>query len=412
MINYIKPHDSLWKENRKKNKGKKYKRKTGISCALLLILMMVLFAGCGKGNDGTEESGGNQSGSDAAALTEMNVIPDDGIITKEQFKTVAGKEMQVQFTGQTGDGITYTWTYDAAKIQNPDDQNLKVDFVTGGLDEIKQKANQAHDALKMTMYGDGVIAVPTLQVVLPQVWESDAGLLLKEQNGNLAKMSDVTIVSDAEAGTTTLTMTVSSLDGDVYLVGGITGTKGNTAGTSGDAGSNNGLTGNQGDSQNSGDTGNGQSDSSSGGDGDVKTDTGSSSTLTCTFSIECSTILDNMDKLTAGKEEFVPSNGLILAPSSVTFTKGESVFDILQRVCKEAGIHMESANSPGYDTDYIEGINQLYEFDCGELSGWMYSVNGWFPNYGCSKYSVEDGDVIKLIYTCNLGKDVGDNSAK
>ena len=88
------------------------------------------------------------------------------------------------------------------------------------------------------------------------------------------------------------------------------------------------------------------------------------------------------------------------------------MFDILQRACKAAGIHMESTSTPGYDSDYIEGINQLYEFDCGEQSGWMFSVNGWFPNYGCSKYTVENGDVIKFVYTCNLGKDVGDNSAK
>ena len=117
-----------------------------------------------------------------------------------------------------------------------------------------------------------------------------------------------------------------------------------------------------------------------------------------------------MGDLTAGKEEFVPANGQILAPSTIEFTEGESVHDVLKRVCKEAGIHMESTYTPMYDSAYVEGINQLYEFDCGELSGWMYNVNGWFPNYGCSKYKVEDGDVINWVYTCDLGKDVGDNS--
>lgn len=39
-----------------------------------------------------------------------------------------------------------------------------------------------------------------------------------------------------------------------------------------------------------------------------------------------------------------------------------------------------------YNSAYIEGINNLYEFDCGSLSGWMYKVNEWFPNYGCSRY--------------------------
>ena len=60
------------------------------------------------------------------------------------------------------------------------------------------------------------------------------------------------------------------------------------------------------------------------------------------------------------------------------------------------------------DGYYIQGINNLYEFDCGAQSGWMYKVNGWFPNYGCSKYTLEDGDDIVWCFTCNgLGADVG-----
>ena len=61
-----------------------------------------------------------------------------------------------------------------------------------------------------------------------------------------------------------------------------------------------------------------------------------------------------------------------------------------------------------YDSSYIEGINHLYEFDCGKESGWMYKVNDWFPNYGCSAYTVESGDNIVWCYTCNgFGEDVG-----
>ena len=69
---------------------------------------------------------------------------------------------------------------------------------------------------------------------------------------------------------------------------------------------------------------------------------------------------------------------------------------------------MESKWTPMYNSYYIEGINQLYEFDCGDKSGWMYSVNGWYPNYGCSSYEVKDGDKIEWRYTCDLGSDVGD----
>ena len=130
-------------------------------------------------------------------------------------------------------------------------------------------------------------------------------------------------------------------------------------------------------------------------------------TYTCTFSIECSTILNNLSMLDPDKMEAVPSGGVILAKTTVTFYEGESVFDVLQRVCKEKGIHMESSWTPIYNSAYIEGIHNLYEFDCGELSGWMYRVNGWYPNYGCSRYQLKDGDVVEWRYTCDLGNDVG-----
>ena len=47
----------------------------------------MLTAGCAKGTE-KEQSAGTTSGK---ALAEMNDIPADGIITKEQFQSVAGK---------------------------------------------------------------------------------------------------------------------------------------------------------------------------------------------------------------------------------------------------------------------------------------------------------------------------------
>ena len=131
----------------------------------------------------------------------------------------------------------------------------------------------------------------------------------------------------------------------------------------------------------------------------------------CTVSISCATILDNLDQLNAAKADFVPDDGVILPETELSFAEGESVFDVLQRVCRESGIAMESSWSPLYNSAYIEGIANLYEFDCGELSGWMYSVNGEFPNYGCSGYTLQDGDVICWVYTCDLGQDVGGGAA-
>ncbi len=128
---------------------------------------------------------------------------------------------------------------------------------------------------------------------------------------------------------------------------------------------------------------------------------------TCTISISCATILNNMDMCDPNKVDLVPSSGWILGPVTVEFTEGETVFDVLQRVCREMGIHLEYSYSPLYGSVYVEGIHNLYEFDVGELSGWMYKVNGWFPNFGCSLYVLEDDDVICWEYTCDLGYDVG-----
>lgn len=132
----------------------------------------------------------------------------------------------------------------------------------------------------------------------------------------------------------------------------------------------------------------------------------SDETGTCTISISCAVILDNLDALDPDKTELVPEDGWILAPMEVTFNEGESVFDVLRQTCVQEMIHLEFADTPGYDSAYIEGIGNLYEFDCGNLSGWVYSVNDWFPNYGCSRYQVQTGDVIRWEYTCDLGTDV------
>lgn len=132
---------------------------------------------------------------------------------------------------------------------------------------------------------------------------------------------------------------------------------------------------------------------------------------TCTISIRCDTILEHLDTLRPGKEDLVPADGWLLKPLTVEFNEGESVFHILRRVCKQQKLHMEFADTPVYNSAYIEGIGNLYEFDCGELSGWKYRVNGCFPNVGCSQSFVQSGDVIEWLYTCDLGADLDSGEA-
>ncbi len=129
--------------------------------------------------------------------------------------------------------------------------------------------------------------------------------------------------------------------------------------------------------------------------------------LTCILSVRCDTILNNMGWLDREKVDIVPKDGVIFAPKTVTFYEGESVFNLLVREMKRNKIHLEFVNTPIYNSAYIEGIANIYEFDCGELSGWMYKVNDWFPNYGCSRYQLKAGDRVEWVYTCDLGNDVG-----
>lgn len=119
--------------------------------------------------------------------------------------------------------------------------------------------------------------------------------------------------------------------------------------------------------------------------------------LKVSFEIECKKILDKKDLWKKGIEEVIPSSG-IYYNGKCSFSKGESVYDLLKRVTKENNIALDSVYTPLYGTYYVKGIGGLYEFDCGSESGWMYSVNGQTPDVGSSKYTVSNGDKIVFFY--------------
>ena len=129
--------------------------------------------------------------------------------------------------------------------------------------------------------------------------------------------------------------------------------------------------------------------------------------LTCTLEIRCDTLLGNLAKMQEGKAALVPEDGVMLEATEVEFTAGDSVFDVFRKVLREEKIHFEYVDASAYDSVYIEGIGNIYEFDCGPQSGWMFSVNGIYPGLGCSAYTLADGDVILFNYTCDLGADLG-----
>ena len=126
-----------------------------------------------------------------------------------------------------------------------------------------------------------------------------------------------------------------------------------------------------------------------------------------TITVSCLTIYDNLESFDKTKREILPGNGLIVPATKVEILEDETVFDVLLKVTKDKKIHMEYVSTPLYKSNYIEGIGNIYEIDAGPLSGWMYKVNNWFPNYGCGRYVLKDGDNIEWVYTCDLGRDIG-----
>lgn len=119
---------------------------------------------------------------------------------------------------------------------------------------------------------------------------------------------------------------------------------------------------------------------------------GSDKGNTCTVEIRCDTAV--------GKSGKAPSSGVILGRTAVSFDDGESVYTVLKSACDANGISLGGSGS------YVSSIAGLAERDCGGGSGWLYKVNGVFMSVGCGSCTVEDGDVIVWLYTCDMGADL------
>jgi len=126
----------------------------------------------------------------------------------------------------------------------------------------------------------------------------------------------------------------------------------------------------------------------------------------CKVTVECASVLNNMDALSADKAELIPADGVLLPETEVAFADGETVYDVLVRLCKEKGIVLDAPDTVGYG-HYVSGVNNLYSGDCGDLSGWMVSVDGTFPSEGISNIKAEENRVIAVRYTCDMGGDIG-----
>lgn len=131
--------------------------------------------------------------------------------------------------------------------------------------------------------------------------------------------------------------------------------------------------------------------------------------------------------------------GYIIPPQEVEIYQGERASHVIDRLFREHGIDYHHTGShensfylswisrpglvqnPAIPEDLLELLKRdfsrvdpedydpdsLGEFDFTEGSGWMYSVNGIYPNVGFSDYYFKDGDVVRIRFTLALGADIG-----
>lgn len=121
--------------------------------------------------------------------------------------------------------------------------------------------------------------------------------------------------------------------------------------------------------------------------------------ITVSVEINCVTI--------AGSRDYLPADGVILEETEISVSEGASAFDVLKEAARIYGIPIEYEGTAASDEfAYIEGISYLYEYDFGELSGWVFLVNGEAPDTGCGSCRVVEGDKIGWYYTTELGRDI------
>lgn len=112
-----------------------------------------------------------------------------------------------------------------------------------------------------------------------------------------------------------------------------------------------------------------------------------------TITIRCDAVPDK-------SAEHIPDDGVILEVTEFEIEEGDTVYDVLINATAKNKLHLETGGGEG--SPYVKGINNLYEYDFGDMSGWGYYVNGESPSVGCGEYILSPGDRIEWVYFCGL----------
>lgn len=82
-----------------------------------------------------------------------------------------------------------------------------------------------------------------------------------------------------------------------------------------------------------------------------------------------------------------------ISKTKITLDKDSCVADAIKKALSINGITYTK------EDNYISKVNGLSAFDNGNMSGWMYMINGKYSTKGIDEQKLSDGDVIILHYT-------------
>lgn len=104
-----------------------------------------------------------------------------------------------------------------------------------------------------------------------------------------------------------------------------------------------------------------------------------------------------------GETHTLKANNLTTWVQKTTYTvdMNATVWDVIQKALKDNNMtctHTQSLNTV-YIASVTKGDLTIGEFDNGNLSGWMYTLNGKHPLLGVAQQYLENGDKIVFHYT-------------
>lgn len=377
----------------------------GLALVVFLCLALGISACSGKGG----------------TASRVSAIPGDGVVSKKVFSQLKESGDIAIFTGENG-GVKYRWTFVGSDIDEPADADLRVNF------DMAQEAklNTAGNVQKMIGFSfaseQAKPGRPVLEFVLDQSWQ-DGKIAIFSYDGAQPRFVCDASFNDSK----TVAFEVKEYAGKFYCV--LLGPEPSDTPKPDKTQEPSAVGDNQSpektDEQPQQNKPNvsptnkpakeqqkpqAQNTPTPEPDAAIAAEPKPTAPKvpTVSISINCHTARANFDKLdpSAKDDRIVPPSGQILSLQAVELEPGETVFDVLKRVCRQNNIHMESSYTP-VGAAYVEGINNLYEFACGPLSGWLYSVNGKYSSLSSSSYKLQDGDVIEWNYSCDLGRDLG-----